>query len=374
VTIRRPLLALCLAAGIFIVASSHAALIGLTPSEPVLEFGASGIVSYDATTGIVTISGLPADLFRSDPFLFGEVTGTGDDDEKLISVQFRVDSSGVLISGIDGPDLVVIGAIDVDFDGVPDYDGTLLQAEVTQFGFQSTATGDSFFDLRLSSVIGALAPLYTGQDLALRVVSLANTEFPNSFNGSFAASFAGSAQGVLGSTAPAQLAACTLHVDAFCSVDGGPNKPSCRIKETKSPHHWAYEDRTTSDGIAYRRHTYGMHGLPMPDWANQYRATDVLFTYVVTNTGDTYVTGLLVDDSFDTPIAGTPDILAPGQSVTLTRTEALREKLEDIVLVRGQYVGAACSDVDTVVIKEKLRDRRRHDDDRYRDKGRRDDD
>ena len=39
-------------------------------------------------------------------------------------------------------------------------------------------------------------------------------------------------------------------------------------------------------------------------------------------------------------------------------------------MVAGEYQSARCADVDTVVIREKLRDRRRHYDDRYREKER----
>lgn len=369
--IRKSLTALAVAIGLACgTIPAQATLIGLTPSEPALEFGASGIVSYDAATGIVTISGVPATLFRNDPFLFGEVVGTGPDDEKLITIRFRVDAAGNLVSGVDGPDLVVTGAIDVDFDGVADYEGVLLEAEVLQFGFENGAAGDDFFDLRLGSVGGALAPLYVGGDLALRVVSEASTEYPNPFGGSFAANFVGLAKGAIGATEPLQVASCKIDVEAYCSVDGGHNKSACRIQATKSPHHWAYEDRSCHRGnVSYRRHTYGMHNLPMPGWASSYRSTEVKFTYVIKNTGDTPITDLLVDDSFDAPVSGVPASLAPGQSVAITRRERLRETMSNIVLVTAHYQSATCGDTDTVVIKDKLRERRRHDDDRFKDKG-----
>ncbi|MEI6719588.1 MAG: hypothetical protein WCO67_02405 [Betaproteobacteria bacterium] len=353
---------------------AQAALIGLTPNEPVIEFGASGIISYDAVTGIVTVSGVPATLFRNDPFIFGEVIGTGVDDEKFVTVKFRVDSAGNFVGGVDGPDLVVRGAVDVDFDGVIDYEGDLIQAEVAQFGFvNGVAGGDDFFDLRFGPATGALEPLYAGQNIAMRIVSEASTEFPTPFGGSFTSSFAALAKGSVGSTAPVAVAACKIDVEAYCSVDGGPAKSACRIAATKSPHHWAYEDRCDAKGNNYRRHTYGMHGLPVPGWASKYKATNVKFTYVVKNTGAVPITGLYMDDSFDVPVTGFPATLAPGASFTVTRTEGLRETLENVVLVQGHNESVSCADTDTVVIKDKLRDRKRHDDDRYKDKGRRDD-
>lgn len=190
--------ALVLAIALVLHPSAHARLLGLMTSEPTIDFFAPGVVSYDAATGLVTISATPATLFRSDPFLFGEIRGTGPLDEKLIRLQFRVSVAGRLVSGVAGPDLVVKGSVDVDFDGVADYDGVLLEAEVTQFGFKNGANGDDAFDLRLTIVAGALAPLYASQDLGLYIASPASAAFPTPFGGSFTASFASQAQGVAG--------------------------------------------------------------------------------------------------------------------------------------------------------------------------------
>jgi len=78
---------------------------------------------------------------------------------------------------------------------------------------------------------------------------------------------------------------------------------------------------------------------------------------------------LLVTDSFDSPLTGVPASLVPGQSVTLTRTESLSEGIDDAITVMGEYGSAMCGDNAVVVIKDKLRERRRHDDDRFKDKG-----
>jgi hypothetical protein len=351
-------------------------LLGLTPGEPTLDFGGAGIISFDAATGTVTISGIPATFFQSDPFIFGEVLGTGAEDEKLVTVSFKVDPSGNFVSGVDGPDLVVKGSLDTDFDGVPNYDGILLQGELAQFGFEDGPSGsDDAFDLRvhLDSVApGAMSALYNGRDLALRVVSEVSGEFPTPFAGSFATSFTAQAKGVLGAVdlLPPPVGACKLDVDAACSVDGGPFRNKCRIKVTKSPKHWWHED-FEFDGQICRHSTYGMHGDPTPAWATRYATTPVTLRYVVTNTGTTPISSLMVKDSFDTPVTGVPATLAPGQSVTLTRTENLSDGINVVVKAFGKYPPARCGDKDTVVIKDKLRDRRHHDDDHFRDKGRR---
>jgi uncharacterized repeat protein (TIGR01451 family) len=349
--------------------TAQAASLGLTPADPTLDFGSSGVISYNAATGVVTISGTPATLFQNNPFLFGSVLGTTADNESLITVQFVVDSTGAFVSGVAGPDLIVKGAVDVDFDGIPDYDGVLLEAEATQFGYSDGgALGADGFDLRLNAVTGLLAPLYAGQDLAMVIFSEISAEYPNAFNGSFVAGFTGQAKGVIGSTAPLAVASCTVDVEAYCAVGSDKMASSCRIPLAKSPKHWGYEDRATHDGKTYKRHSYGMHGLATPAWAQRQTTTSVKFKYVITNTGTTPVTGIFVDDSFDTSVAGVPASLAPGQSITLTRTEALSDKLDNTVLVSAQYLSAACSDTDTVVVKEKLRDKRRHDDDKYKEK------
>jgi hypothetical protein len=95
----------------------------------------------------------------------------------------------------------------------------------------------------------------------------------------------------------------------------------------------------------------------------------VTFNYVIKNTGTTPISGLVVDDSFDVPVTGAPTTLAAGQTMTLTRTESLREGIEDVLMASGTYSSAHCADRSTVVVKNKLRQRRRHDYDDYDDKG-----
>jgi hypothetical protein len=354
--------------------TAQAALIGLTAGEPTIDFGASGIIKYVASTGLVTISGTPSVLFQSNPFIFGQIMGESSDNERLITIVFKVDANGNYIAGngTTDPDLTVKGAVDTNNDGVVDFDGTLLTANVTQFGFQlGTAGSASTFDIRLTGVGGLLQPsLYATTDLAIVVFSEQSTEFPSPFAGSFTANFTGQAKGTLGTTT-ALPHLCMIEADAYCSVNGGPNATKCRIAQTRSEKHWDWEDRTAS-GVSsgkYTRYSYGMHGDPVPSWPSHQPATPVTFTYVITNTGTTPITNLDVDDSFDSPPTGAPTTLAAGQSITLTRTEQLREGLEDVLMATGTYSTDRCADRSTVVIKDKLRERRRHDYDDYSDKG-----
>lgn len=355
---------------------SSAALAGLTPAEPTVDFGANGIINYVAATGMVTVSGVPATLFQTDPFILGSILGAGEDDEALISIQFRVNASGALVpGGVAGSDLIVKGSVDTNFDSVPDYTGTLLEAEVTQFGFENNidASAIDLFDLRLNAVGGALAPLYAGRDLAITITSEPSTEFLNPFNGAFTGDFVGPAKGVVGAIAPLVADSCSIKVSAQCSVDGGPFKDKCRIKATRSWLHWDWEDRN-HHGTAHKRYTYGAHGDATPSWSNKFPGTSVTFRYVLKNRGTTNVSGITVDDSFDSAVPGVPATLAASASATMTRIITLREPIENTVVATGSFGSAHCGSSDTVVIRDKLRERRRHDYDDYKDKGDKDND
>jgi hypothetical protein len=368
----KPLSTLGLAIGLFASASSQAALLGLLPTEPTIDFGGAGMISHDVATGLVTISGIPATLFQTEPFIYGEILGTGVDDEKLITIQFHVDTAGNFVSGVAGADLIVKGSVDTNFDGIADYDGILLEAEVTQFGFENgLAGGSDNFDLRLDSVTGVLAPLYSSSNLALNVTSETSTEFLTPFAGNFTGNFLGQAKGLLGAITALTPASCQIDVGATCSVGGAAGESKCRIKVSKSAKHWEHVEHE-HNGHTFKRSEYGMHGNAVPVWVNRYPTTNVTFDYLITNKGTTPISNLLVTDSFDTPMAGIPAILAAGQSVTLTRTEQLNEAIDNTVTVMGEYQTAMCADTDVVVIKDKLREHRPHDEDNFKDKGKRD--
>lgn len=371
--IRKFFSGLLLAAGLGGVPLAHGALLGLTVNEPTIDAAAGAVITYNAATGTVTVSGTPQLLQQTLPFLFGEFIGTGTDDEKLFTIQFKVDSSGNFVSGVDGPDLIVKGAIDTNFDGTVDYDGILLEAEVTQFGFVNGASGaNDRFDIRLGSVTGLLSFLYTGGDLSVVIDSEPSVDYPSPFNGGFTANFAGPAKAVLGAVDQLVVASCKIDVQAYCSVDAGPNRSTCRIAQTRSPKHWEHVTHQCR-GNTFRVYKYGMHGDPVPPWASRYPATNVKFTYVVKNTGTTPISNLQLIDSFDIDPTGEPATLAPGATYTFTRTEALRDGLINSVIAVGESGTAMCMSKDSVAIKDKIRKERAHDRDRYDDKDNKDD-
>lgn len=342
-----------------LTAVSHAALLNLTQGDPIIENGSGGVIAYDAATGVVSISGTPQLLTNADPFLFGEFVGATATGVREMTIQFKVAPDGSLVSGVNGADLVITGAVDVDFDGTVDYDGVLLEAEVTQFGFQDGGAAADRFDIRMNSVAGALAPLFNGRDLSISIASEIALDFPNAFNGSFTSDFSGLAKVSIGTTDQLVVAAaCHINVEATCSVNGGSPKSTCGITKTKAIKYWKPKWHDFK-GHKVCKSQYGTHGGATPSWmmsSPDYKTTPVKFAYVVTNTGTTTIQGLQVLDSFDTTVSGVPTSLAPGQSATLMRTEDLNDPLVNSIVVSGNSGGPVCMSQAAVTITEKVKD------------------
>jgi len=367
-----PLKRLCAAALLLGSVSAPAELLNVVPNEPTISFGGTGIIEYDPSTQELTLQGEPSNLFRSDPFIDALVTGRSGDEARVLSLRLRVGPAGQFSGGVTGPDLQVLGAVDIDFDGIADFDGVLLEAEVTGFGFRDGGTGDDTFDLRLGTVSGVLAPLFTGKDLAINVTSEVSAEFPDAFAGGFATAWQGQAKGVLGAIEPVvQVSACKIDVKATCRVDGqGRDRCKCRIATGKSQFFWEVKDRVIR-GQTCKRWKYGLHGNPLQNLGRRHRSTPVTFTYVVRNVGPVPVLNLTLDDSFEGELTNVPLVLDPGQSFTTRRTIGLSEAVNNVVTVVGDNgAGLSCGDTDTVVVSERLKVRRRHNDDDFRDKGR----
>lgn len=348
----------------------RAELLGLTPNQPTINFGATGVIEYDASTNTITVSGNPSKLFAFLPAIDADIVGTDGQDIKDITITFQVDGSGTLLpNDPQTPDLIVQGAIDFEGDGIIDIDGTLLTAEVTQFGFQNGSAGlADNFDIRLNQIGGDLAYLYTGQDLAITITSDTNTEYTTPFDGSFTSTWQNQAAGKIGSTASLAAGGCHLKLIAKCSVDGGPFHDKCRIKVTRSSHHWERHEYSYSDQT-FQMSTYGTHGEDVPSWAANFPTTAVTFRYDVSNDGENPVANILIKDSFDTPLPPYSTSLAVGSSLSVSRTVDLSEGIENDVTVLGSYGSEICAATDIVVVRDKLREHKKHDDDDFKNKG-----
>jgi len=366
--------ALCLAASMSLTPTiSQATLLELTTDLPTITFSAAGMIDFNTASSTVTVSTEPSNIFSLSPLINANIMGTSIEDIKDISITFQVDTNGTVIpNDINLPDLVVNGSIDTDGDGIADLSGVLLTAEVSQFGFSDGGVGgNDQFDLRLNNISGLLSYLYTGSDLAVNIASENTTEYTTPFSGSFNADWTAQAKGSIDSTAPTTTGTgdnCSLKLSAKCSVNGGPFKDKCRIKVTRSVNHWEQHD------VSYNTHDfqmskYGMHEYTVPAWAANYPTTEVTFKYTVTNTGSTPATNILIEDSFDTAVTGYPTSLAVDDSFSVTRSVDLSESIENDVTVLGSNNNETCVANDVIVVKDKLRERKKHDDDDFKDKG-----
>ncbi len=167
-------------------------LVGVTPDFPVFTYDNTGTVSYDAATDTFDLDADPI-FFRNsaaDPPIF--VTGAGD-----FKISIQVDSSGNLIGGTPGDDLILTGDVDVDGDTVIDFSGVLLTGEVNAFGFLDSGGPTDDYDFQFSVTGGLMAGFYAGGDIGV-VTSSENSNFTGNFN----VDFTGEAKGTLGLVVP----------------------------------------------------------------------------------------------------------------------------------------------------------------------------
>jgi len=163
-------------------------LIGLDLEPPTTYYDANGVVAYDAA----------AQAFDSDatPTAIQFMPGTRPIQIQLprdFQLHILVDNTGGVIGGVAGDDLYIEGQIDVDRDGIMDYDGVLLTGEIQAFGFLDTGTTTDQYDFRFTPTGGDLMPFFEGKDIGVRMTSISSN-----FVGSFAENFNGKASGLLG--------------------------------------------------------------------------------------------------------------------------------------------------------------------------------
>ena len=151
--------------------------LGLLPGYPLITGNntSPAATSYNAATQMLTISSVPSTI----KFTGADITRLINSGTLTVGVQ--VNNGGFLVGGVAGDDIVVTGTT-ANAQGVP-YTGTLLTGEVTAFGFKEGGSVDRF-DFRFHVTGGALAALFTGQDIGL-VMTAENSTFNNSFQSNF---------------------------------------------------------------------------------------------------------------------------------------------------------------------------------------------
>ena len=184
--------------------NANAELLDVVPQKPLMSFSGNGNTAYIADQGLFSVVSEPLALQLPPVRFFSDA----DTEPKNFEISISVDSSGQLVGGVPGDDLLVTGSIDLDGDGVADANGTLLTGEIAQFGFRETNSQTDLYDFIFNVTGGELAYLYAGQDIAVAMNS-ANS----SFSGSFELDFSGKAKGTLGGiTKPTEpkIQICTL--------------------------------------------------------------------------------------------------------------------------------------------------------------------
>ncbi len=167
-------------------------LLGLTPSLPLITYDSNGITNYTTTTSALDITATPLLFKGGASFPTRTITAP-----RSLDIHIQVDSSGNLIGGTPGDDLVITGNV-VNPDGNPmtadDAHGVLLTGEVTGFGWEEDGATDQL-DFRFTPTGGALLAYWSGLDIYV-VTSIENS----TFNADFTQNFGGGAKGNVNGT------------------------------------------------------------------------------------------------------------------------------------------------------------------------------
>jgi len=191
----------CLVTTIGLAGLSYAALVGVQPGYPLLTFDNQGTLSYNATSDLLSIDAVPTSIRF--PGQRRPSTVYPSNGSLLVTIRAEVDDSGALIGGVAGDDLIVVGEVDKDKDGMVDYAGVLLTGEVDEFGFLDSGGLTDMYDFRFYVTGGMLASeYYLIKDIGVLIWSE-----NSSFTGDFAVDFSGGAKGNMG------------PIDVVCSLD-----------------------------------------------------------------------------------------------------------------------------------------------------------
>lgn len=156
---------------------AQATLLDIDPDAPLLRFGSllNQGADYDSASGRISISGDPQAVQFVLPGPFTGITGT-----RSLSMDFFVDSSGIVTGGIAGNDFELFGEIDSDGDSNPDYTGLLLAGEIREFGYQNLTATVDVMDFLFEVSGGSLAGQFAGFGIGV-AMTLENSGFTGSF-------------------------------------------------------------------------------------------------------------------------------------------------------------------------------------------------
>jgi hypothetical protein len=144
------------------VAPASAALLGVENQIglPDISYGSGSTFTYNAGSDLATLSANATEL-NIPPVQ--TISGSFPN----VTLQFLVDSSGNLISGIAGDDLVVLGSSTGSFGT---FSSPLVTAEVTSFGYATDPSnpGSSWFDLLLTVTGGSV--FVQGQTIGITII------------------------------------------------------------------------------------------------------------------------------------------------------------------------------------------------------------
>src|SRR5262245_8252249 len=181
------------------VSPSFGTLLGIFPGEPTLTYDSNGVTTFNAASNSFTITASPIAIIFPPPYAQVPrlVTPTGSPASEVVSVGAVISSTGSIISGVPGNDLVIQGQVDADGNGSIDFSGILLTGEILQFGFEDSGTATDRFDYRFTFTGGALGSFFAGQDIGMTETSEHST-----FVNDFGLDFGGGAKGTVGPIAP----------------------------------------------------------------------------------------------------------------------------------------------------------------------------
>ncbi|MCP4004061.1 MAG: DUF4215 domain-containing protein [bacterium] len=174
--------ALALAVGL-VPFSAQPELLNATSAHPSFTWF-TGALHFDASSGLFEYVGSSKWLMLEEGMparRVSDIPGVG----KSNTLGMHLDSLGNFVSGIPGDDFVVTGSLDLDKDGVPDYEGTLLTAEVLAFGWRDGAGTDTF-ELLLQ-VTGGLVAFLFDEDAHHELLFANGSSFDGNFEEDFSA-------------------------------------------------------------------------------------------------------------------------------------------------------------------------------------------